>query len=52
MQNLFEKQHSMAYKASILIFDAYGEYHNAFERLSEVNPNYQFKYFYVFFLYF
>ena len=28
-----------------MIFDAYGEYHNAFERLSEINPNYQFKYY-------
>ena len=37
-----EKKNSVAYRSSILIFDAYGEYHNAFERLGEVNPNYQF----------
>ena len=32
-QNLFQKENSIAYKASILIFDAYGEYHNAFKDL-------------------
>ncbi|MBQ9071611.1 MAG: DUF87 domain-containing protein [Bacilli bacterium] len=33
-QNLFEKQKSFAYRASILIFDAYGEYHTAFKDLN------------------
>lgn len=37
-QNLFEKQRSIAYRASILIFDAYGEYHSAFDKLNEKVP--------------
>lgn len=37
-QNLFEKQRSIPYRASILIFDAYGEYHSAFDKLNEKVP--------------
>ena len=37
-QNLFEKQNSVAYKANILIFDAYGEYHTAFRDLNKKVP--------------
>lgn len=42
-QNLFEKRNSIAYKASILIFDAYGEYHNAFKDLNSKIPEISFK---------
>lgn len=42
-QNLFEKKDSIAYRASIFIFDAYGEYHNAFSELNKKNPNINFK---------
>lgn len=42
-QNLFEKKNSVAYKASILIFDAYGEYHNAFSSLNSKVPEINFK---------
>lgn len=42
-QNLFEKQHSVAYRASILIFDAYGEYHSAFKDLNKKVPEISFK---------
>ncbi len=45
IQSLFYNQNFNPFRANYMIFDAYGEYHNAFERLSEVNPNYQFKYF-------
>ena len=45
VQSLFYNPAFNPYRANYVIFDAYGEYHNAFERLSEVNPNYQFKYF-------
>ncbi len=45
IQSLFYDQKFNPYRANYMIFDAYGEYHNAFERLSEVNPNYQFKYY-------
>ena len=34
-QNLFEKDNSIPYKASIFIFDAYGEYHQAFNKLHD-----------------
>jgi hypothetical protein len=42
-QNLFEKKDSIAYRASILIFDAYGEYHNAFGALNKKTPEINFK---------
>ena len=45
IQSLFYNERFNPYRANYMIFDAYGEYHNAFERLSEVNPNYQFKYY-------
>lgn len=43
IQNLFEKQTHIAYRASIFIFDAYGEYHNAFNKLHEKVPEINFK---------
>lgn len=42
-QNLFEKKSSIPYKASILIFDAYGEYHSAFCDLNKKVPEISFK---------
>ena len=42
-QNLFEKRNFVAYKASILIFDAYGEYHSAFKDLNKKVPEISFK---------
>jgi len=42
-QNLFEKKNAVAYKASILIFDAYGEYHTAFQDLNKKSPEISFK---------
>lgn len=44
-QNLFAKPNSIPYRSSIFIFDAYGEYHTAFERLNEVVPEINFKYY-------
>ena len=43
LQNLFEKTESIAYRASIFIFDAYGEYHNAFSQLNKKTPEINFK---------
>ena len=43
LQNLFEKENSIAYKASLLIFDAYGEYHTAFGDLNKKVPEINFK---------
>lgn len=45
MQNIFQNQNFLPYKANFLIFDAYGEYHNAFMKLNEINPNYHFKFY-------
>ena len=42
-QNLFEKNDPVPYKASILIFDAYGEYHSAFKDISKKVPEISFK---------
>ena len=42
-QNLFEKKSTIAYKASILMFDAYGEYHSAFKDLNKKVPEISFK---------
>lgn len=43
LQNLFSKKNVIPYKASIFIFDAYGEYHTAFSKLNEVVPQINFK---------
>ena len=45
IQSMFYNDNFNPYRANYVIFDAYGEYHNAFARLGEVNPNYQFKYY-------
>ena len=45
VQSLFYSENFNPFRANYMIFDAYGEYHNAFERLGEVNPDYQFKYY-------
>lgn len=45
LQNLFAKPNSIPYRSSIFIFDAYGEYHTAFEKLHEVVPEINFKYY-------
>lgn len=42
-QNLFLKQKKIAYKASIFLFDAYGEYHSAFKEIHKMAPNIHFK---------
>ena len=44
-QNLFSKPNSIPYRSSIFIFDAYGEYHTAFEKLHDVVPEINFKYY-------
>ncbi len=45
VQNLFGNPTYIPYKANIFLFDAYGEYHNAFKNLNRVNPNYNFKFY-------
>ena len=43
LQNLFEKQNSIAYKSSIFVFDAYGEYHSVFKSLTNRSSEINFK---------
>ena len=45
IQSLFYNKDFMPFRANYMIFDAYGEYHTAFSRLNDVNPNYQFKFY-------
>lgn len=43
LQNVFSKTEGVPYNANIFIFDAYGEYHQAFSELSKINPELNFK---------
>ena len=43
IQGIFEKQNTVAYRSSIFIFDAYGEYHSAFQNISEKVSEISFK---------
>ena len=43
IQNLFSKEDPIPYKASLFMFDAYGEYHNAFSKLHDKIPQINFK---------
>lgn len=43
IQNIFDKKQYVPYKASLFIFDAYGEYHSAFKDIDKINPDISFK---------
>ena len=43
-QNVFLNKNFIPYNANLFIFDAYGEYKNAFQVISQINPNYQYKF--------
>ncbi len=43
IQSIFRKQSTVAYRASIFIFDAYGEYHAAFKEINKMVPEVSFK---------
>lgn len=45
LQNVFEDKTFVPYRSNFFIFDAYGEYHNAFKSINQINPNYNFKFF-------
>ena len=45
LQNVFTNPNVMPFKSNFFIFDAYGEYHNAFKDINKINPNYNFKYY-------
>lgn len=44
-QNLYSKPTYIPYRSSVFIFDAYGEYHTAFENLHNTVPEINFKYY-------
>ncbi len=44
-QNMFHDQRLNPYKANILIFDSSGEYYNAFSNLSQINSNYNYRFY-------
>ncbi len=44
VQNIFANNAMNPVNANLFIFDAYGEYKNAFSKLNEINPNYQYKF--------
>ena len=43
IQSIFEKESTVAYRASIFVFDAYGEYHNAFQNINTKAKEVSFK---------
>ncbi len=43
IQNIFMKKQYIAYKSSLFIFDAYGEYHSAFKDINTYNAGLNFK---------
>ena len=45
IQSLFYNPEFVPYKSNFMIFDAYGEYHNAFQNINQINPNYNFKFY-------
>ncbi len=45
LQNVFTNNKLLPYKSNFFIFDAYGEYHNAFKDIDKINPNLHFKYY-------
>jgi len=44
VQNIFSSKYQVQYNANIFIFDAFGEYKNAFGKLNEINDNYSYKF--------
>lgn len=44
VQNIFLNKNFLSFNANLFIFDAYGEYKNAFRVLNQFNPNYQYKF--------
>jgi hypothetical protein len=45
LQSIFYDPEFVPFKANFMIFDAYGEYHNAFRNINQINPNYNFKFY-------
>ena len=44
IQNIFNNEHQVQENANILIFDSFGEYKNAFTKIGDINPVYNYKF--------
>jgi len=44
IQNMFNNPKTTMKNANLFIFDAYGEYKNAFSKLNQINPEYNYKF--------
>ena len=45
LQNIFQNKKLVPVRSNILIFDAYGEYHNALQNVNEIDPRLKFKFY-------
>ena len=45
LQSVFTSSNIVPFRSNFFIFDAYGEYHTAFQDINKVNPNLNFKYY-------
>lgn len=43
LQSIFMNKNVVPFKSNFFIFDSFGEYHSAFEKINEINPNFNFK---------
>ncbi|MBQ6840741.1 MAG: DUF87 domain-containing protein [Bacilli bacterium] len=44
VQNIFLNKNTTSKNANLFIFDAYGEYKNAFNKINQINPEYNYKF--------
>jgi len=44
VQNILSNKNALAYNANLIFFDSFGEYKNAFKSISNINPNYNYKF--------
>ena len=44
VQNILENKDAFAFNANLLFFDSFGEYKNAFSKISEISPDYTYKF--------
>lgn len=45
LQNVFMNPNLAPFRSNFFIFDAYGEYHTAFQEIDKINPNFNFKFY-------
>jgi len=45
IQNVFQNDHALPYRANFILFDISGEYSQAFRNINSINPNYNYRIF-------